>query len=86
MPVCQLDLLVSDRPDVPQRVLAAACRRQGVVLALAFERGGPDGTAGLELTVEVAPHLHGLLIERIAALVDVRDVRVRRRAALESAG
>ena len=75
--LCHLRLLVSDRPDVPQRVLATACRRQGVVLALVFERGGPDGTAELELAVEVAPQLRELLVERIAALVDVREVRPR---------
>jgi hypothetical protein len=75
--VCHLRLLVCDRPDVPQRVLATACRRQGVVVALVFDRGGPDGTAELELAVEVAPHLRGLLVERIAALVDVLEVRPR---------
>ena len=84
--VCHLHLLVSDRPDVPQRVLATACRRQAVVLALLFERGGPDGTAQLELAVEVAPHLRTLLIERIAALVDVRELRPTRRAARGSDG
>jgi acetolactate synthase regulatory subunit len=77
-----LHLVVSDRSDVPQRVLATCCRRQGAVLALAFERGGPDGTASLELTVDVEPRLRRGLIERIAGLVDVREVRVRPPVAL----
>jgi acetolactate synthase regulatory subunit len=77
-----LHLVVSDRFDVPQRVLATCCRRQGAVLALAFERGGPDGTASLALTVDVEPRLRRGLIERIAGLVDVREVRVRTPVAL----
>jgi len=72
-----LDLLVADRPDVPQRVMATCCRRQGAVVALAFERGLPDGTAGLELTVEVEPRLRRGLIDRIAGLVDVLEVHAR---------
>jgi acetolactate synthase regulatory subunit len=73
MLVAHLDLVVSDRPDVPQRVLATCCRRQGTVVALTFTRRG-DGTALLKLTVEVEPRLRRLLIERIAGLVDVREV------------
>jgi acetolactate synthase regulatory subunit len=73
-----LHLVVSDRPDVPQRVMATCCRRQGAVLALAFERGGPDGTAELELTVDVEPRLRRGLVDRIAALVDVLEVRADR--------
>jgi acetolactate synthase regulatory subunit len=79
-----LNLVVSDRPDVPQRVMATCCRRQGAVLALTFERGGADGTAELELTVDVDERLRRGLIDRIAGLVDVREVR--RPAALVSAG
>jgi acetolactate synthase regulatory subunit len=70
-----LHLVVADRRDVPQRVMATCCRRQGAVVALAFERGGPDGTAELDLTVDVAPRLQRGLIERIAGLVDVLEVR-----------
>jgi acetolactate synthase regulatory subunit len=81
-----LHLVVSDRPDVPQRVMATCCRRQGAVIALAFDRGGPDGTAELGLTVDVAPRLQRGLVDRIAGLVDVREVRVRPRAALGSGG
>jgi hypothetical protein len=84
--VLTLQLVVSDRYDVPQRVMATCCRRQGAVLALTFERGGPDGTAELELSVDVEPRLSRGLIDRIAALVDVREVRVRRPAALVSGG
>jgi acetolactate synthase regulatory subunit len=83
--LCHLDLVVSDRPDVPQRVMSACCRRQGTVVALAFTRGGGD-TAQLELAVEVEPRLRRGLIDRIAALVDVRELRVRGRAARESGG
>jgi hypothetical protein len=75
--LCTLHLVVTDRPDVPQRVMAACCRRQGAVVALAFDRGGPDGTAALELAVEVEPRLRRGLIERIAGLVDVLEVRPR---------
>jgi acetolactate synthase regulatory subunit len=81
-----LHLVVSDRPDVPQRVMATCCRRQGAVVALAFERGGPGGTAELELTVEVEPRLRRGLIDRIAGLVDVQEVRVRPPAARVSVG
>ena len=73
MLVVHLDLVVSDRPDVPQRVLATCCRRQGTVVALTFTRRGDD-TALLKLTVEVEPRLRRALIDRIAGLVDVREV------------
>jgi hypothetical protein len=75
--LCTLHLVVTDRPDVPQRIMATCCRRQGAVVALAFERCGPDGTAALELAVEVEPRLRRGLIDRIAALVDVLEVRPR---------
>jgi hypothetical protein len=84
MLVVHLDLVVSDRPDVPQRVMATCCRRQGTIVALTFTRRG-DGTALLKLTLEVEQRLRRGLIDRIAALVDVREV-VRDRAALESVG
>jgi acetolactate synthase regulatory subunit len=70
-----LHLVVSDRPDVPQRVMATCCRRGGAVLALTFARGGADGTAELDLTVDVDKRLRRGLIDRIAGLVDVRAVR-----------
>jgi acetolactate synthase regulatory subunit len=73
-----LDLVVSDRFDVPQRIVATCCRRQAAVLALRFERGGAAGTAELALTVDVAPRLERGLMVRIAGLVDVLEVRVRR--------
>jgi hypothetical protein len=69
-----LHLVVSDRYDIPQRVLTTCCRRRGAVLALAFERGGPDGTATLDLTVDIEPRLRRGLVDRIAALVDVLEV------------
>src|SRR5215467_5858407 len=70
-----LHLVVSDRYDVPQRVVTTCCRRQGAVLALTFDRGGPDGTATLDLTVDVEPRLQRGLIDRISALVDVLETR-----------
>ena len=75
--LCTLRLVVCDRPDVPQRVMATCCRRQGTVVALVFERGYTGGTAELELAVEVEPRLRRGLIERIAGLVDVLEVRPR---------
>jgi acetolactate synthase regulatory subunit len=72
-----LNLVVTDRPDVPHRVMATCCRRQGTVVALAYERGGPHGTAELDLAVDVEPRLRRGLIDRIAALVDVLEVRPR---------
>jgi hypothetical protein len=73
-----LQLVVADRFDVPQRVVSTCCRRQAAVIALAFERGGPDGTAALELAVEVDDRLRRGLIHRLAALVDVLEVRTAR--------
>jgi acetolactate synthase small subunit len=72
--VAHLNLLVSDRADVPQRVMATCCRRQGAVVALTFTRHH-DGTAELELAVEVEPRLRRGMIDRIAGLVDVLEVR-----------
>jgi hypothetical protein len=44
------------------------------VVALAFDRGLPDGAARLELSVEVAPEHADLLERRLAGLVEVRSV------------
>jgi hypothetical protein len=73
MIVTHLDLVVSDRADVTQRVVATCCRRQGTVVALTFLRRGDD-TALLKLAVEVEPRLRRGLVDRIAGLVDVREV------------
>jgi hypothetical protein len=75
--LCTLRLVVADRPDVPQRVMATCCRRQGAVVALVFERGRPGGTGELELAVEIEPRLRRGLIERITGLVDVLEVHAR---------
>jgi len=72
--VSHLNLLVSDRRDVPQRVMATCCRRQAVVIAMTLTRR-PGGTAELELAVEVDPCHEQRLIGRIAALIDVLEVR-----------
>jgi acetolactate synthase small subunit len=79
--ISHLNLLVTDRNDVPQRVMATCCRRQGTVVALALSRGHDD-TAELELAVEVEPRLRRALIDRIAGLVDVLEVRDARRRPL----
>jgi hypothetical protein len=68
---------------VPQRVMATCCRRQATVVALTLTRGF-DGTAELELAVEVEPRLRRALIERIAGLVDVLEVRDARGRPLAS--
>ena len=72
--ISHLSLLVNDRNDVPQRVMATCCRRQGAVVALTFTRHH-DGTAELELAVEIEPRLRRGMIDRIAGLVDVLEVR-----------
>ena len=82
--ISHLSLLVNDRNDVPQRVMSTCCRRQGTVVALTLSRGY-DGTAELELAVEVEPRLRRTLIDRIAALVDVLEVRDARGRPLASA-
>jgi acetolactate synthase regulatory subunit len=67
-------LLVDDRHEVPLRIAVTCLRRRGTVVALAFDRGLPEGAARLELSVEVAPEHAELLERRIAGLVDVRSV------------
>jgi hypothetical protein len=67
-------LLVDDRPEVPLRIAVTCLRRRGTVVALAFDRGLPDGAARLELSVEVAPEHATLLEHRLAGLVEVRSV------------
>ena len=67
-------LLVDDRPEVPLRIAGTCLRRRGTVVALAFDRGLPDGAARLELSVEVAPEHANLLERRLAGLVDVRSL------------
>ena len=67
-------LLVDDRPEVPLRIAGTCLRRRGTVVALAFDRGLPDGAARLELSVEVDPQHAELLRHRLAGLVDVRSL------------
>jgi hypothetical protein len=54
--------------------MSTCCRRQGTVVALVYTRGH-GGTAELELAVEVEPRLRRGLIDRIAGLIDVLEVR-----------
>jgi acetolactate synthase regulatory subunit len=70
----QFTLLVDDRPEVPLRIAVTCLRRRGTVVALAFDRGLPDGAARLELSVEVEPQFAELLKHRLAGLVDVRSL------------
>jgi hypothetical protein len=72
-----LTLVVDDRPEVPARIAIACLRRRGTIVALAFERGLPDGTARLELSVEVQPRLAALLERRLAGLIEVHELVAR---------
>jgi acetolactate synthase regulatory subunit len=67
-------LLVDDRPEVPLRIAGTCLRRRGTVVALAFDRGYPDGAARLELSLEVEPLHAELLTRKLAGLVDVRSL------------
>jgi hypothetical protein len=75
--LCRITLTCTDRDDVPARVTATCARRKGVVVALSYARGRPGGTAELELSVEVDERHRALLVERLAGLVDVHDLRCR---------
>jgi acetolactate synthase regulatory subunit len=75
--LCHMTLDCIDRPDLPARVAATCARRGAVVMALAFARGRPEGRASLELCVDVDADRRGLLVGRLAGLVDVVGVEVR---------
>jgi acetolactate synthase regulatory subunit len=75
--LCRITLICTDRDDVPARVTATCARRSGVVVALSYARGRPGGTAELDLTVDVDERHRALLVDRVAALVDVHDLRCR---------
>jgi acetolactate synthase regulatory subunit len=75
--LCLITLTCADRDDIPARVTATCARRQGVVVALSYARGRPGGTAELELSVEVGERHRALLVNRLASLVDVHEVRCR---------
>ena len=75
--LCRITLTCTDRDDVPARVTATCARRGGVVVALSYARGRPDATAELDLTVEVDERHRALLVDRLAGLVDVHDLRRR---------
>jgi acetolactate synthase regulatory subunit len=75
--LCRITLICSDRDDIPARVTATCARRCGIVVALTYARGRPDDTAELELSVEVDERHRALLVGRLAALVDVHEVRCR---------
>ena len=75
--LCRITLTCTDIDDIPARVTATCARRCGVVVALAYARGRPDGTAELDLSVEVDERHRALLVGRLAGLVDVHEVRCR---------
>jgi acetolactate synthase regulatory subunit len=75
--LCRITLTCTDGDDIPARVTATCARRCGVVVALAYARARPDGTAELDLSVEVDERHRALLVGRLAGLVDVHEVRCR---------
>jgi len=75
--LCRITLTCGDRDDIPARVTATCARRRGVVVALSFSRGAPDGTAELDLSVEVDERHRDLLVRKLEGLVDVHEVRCR---------
>ena len=70
----QFSLLVDDRPEVLLRVTGLCMRRRADVLALRYGRSRHPGWARLDLELAVDERHGRGLTERLAALVDVRDV------------
>ena len=75
--LCRITLTCTDSDDIPARVTATCARRCGVVVALAYARGRPDGRAELDSSVEVDNVTGRSSSARLAGLVDVHDVRCR---------
>ena len=69
-------LLVDDRPETLLRVTGLCLRRRADILALRYgrSRGGRAGFARLDLELTVSERHGRGLAERLAALVEVRDV------------
>lgn len=69
-------LLVDDQPETLLRVTGLCLRRRADVIALRYarSRGGRVGFARLELELSVSERHGRGLAERLAALVEVRDV------------
>jgi acetolactate synthase regulatory subunit len=72
-----LRLVVDDRPEVPARIAITCLRRQGTIVALAYERGLAGGAARLDVAIEVSQRHARLLEQRLEQLVEVRELRAR---------
>ena len=81
----RFSLLVTDRPDVLLRVCSLLHRRCATVVSLSYGPSRHPGWARLDLEVSVDErHARGLS-ERLAGLVDVRDVAELRPSAAPTA-
>ena len=81
----RFSLLVTDRPDMLLRVCSLLHRRCATVGALSYGPSRHPGWARLDLEVSVDErHARGLS-ERLAGLVDVRDVAELRPSAAPTA-
>ncbi len=81
----RLSLLVTDRPDVLLRVCSLLHRRCATVASLSYGPSRHPGWARLDLEVSLDErHARGLS-ERLAGLVDVRDVAELRPSAAPTA-
>jgi acetolactate synthase small subunit len=69
-------LLVDDRPETLLRVTGLCLRRRADIVALRYarSRGGRAGYSRLDLELSVSERHGRGLAERLAALVEVRDV------------
>jgi len=69
-------LLVDDRPETLLRVTGLCLRRRADIVALRYSRtrGAGTGFARLDLELTVDERCGRRLAERLAALVEVRDV------------
>jgi acetolactate synthase small subunit len=79
-------LLVDDRPETLLRVTGLCVRRRADVLALRYGRSRHRGWARLELELSVSERHGRGLAERLAALVEVRDVAELQRREAPVAG
>ncbi|HKH18876.1 MAG TPA: hypothetical protein VKA57_15215 [Solirubrobacteraceae bacterium] len=67
-------LLMDDRPETLLRVTGLCLRRRADVVALRYGRSRHPGWARLDLELAVSERHGRGLGERLAALVEVRDV------------
>jgi acetolactate synthase regulatory subunit len=74
-PVRRYELSTTGRGDVLTRVIGLVRRRCGEVVALEFRRGDRHRPPVLELAVAIDGPRGRTLAARLAALIDVLDVR-----------